>query len=341
MSPGRSPFPGVAREWATRCASGYTRPVQSGQGDEIEHFLDHLAEERRLSRHTIAAYGSDLRQLREFVKREKLGAAILPLTKSELRLWLAFVARGAGPSTLARKMGSVRAFFSFYRGIGRIPSNPAAKMKLPKARRNLPLVVGAQATAELMETPGKETPEALRDSAILEVLYGSGLRVSELTGLNLSSFDLTQGVLFVHGKGKKERRAPLGEKGLGALAAYLAVRPTFRNPKTGTQNEEALFLSSRGNRLGTRRVQELVQKYGAVGVGLPGLHPHALRHACATHMLEGGADLRAIQDMLGHETVATTQRYTHLSSRHLSEVYDRAHPLSAHTALAIIRGPAG
>lgn len=296
--------------------------------EEIEHFLDHLALERHLSRHTIAAYGSDLKQLLDFVRQEKLGDSILALSKAELRLWLSSVARGAGPSTLARKMGSVRTFFSFYRGIGKVSSNPAAKMKLPKVRRKLPLIVGAEATAELMDTPGKETPETLRDSAILEILYGCGLRVSELTGLDLASLDLTQGVLAVRGKGKKERRTPLGDKARSALRGYLAEREFFRNPKTGAQDEEALFLSARGNRLGPRRVQELVQKYGASGVGLPDLHPHALRHACATHMLEGGADLRAIQDMLGHETVATTQKYTHLSSRHLSEVYDRSHPLN-------------
>lgn len=302
--------------------------------DEIEHFLDHLGEERRLSPHTIAAYGRDLKQLLDFVRQEKLGDSILGLSKAELRLWLASVSRGVGPGTLARKMGSVRAFFSFYRGIGKTASSPAAKMKLPRVRRKLPLIVGAEATAELMDTPGKETPEKLRDSAILEVLYGSGLRVSELTGLDLTSVDLTEGILFVHGKGKKQRRTPLGEQARLALGAYLSEREFFRNPKTGRQDENALFLSSRGNRLGPRRVQELVQKYGASGIGLPHLHPHALRHACATHMLEGGADLRAIQDMLGHETVATTQRYTHLSSRHLAEVYDRAHPLNVSSGFA-------
>lgn len=315
--------------------------MQKSPSDEIAHFLEHLAEERRLSRHTIAAYGSDLRQLREFVKRESLGETLLPLSKVELRLWLADVARAAGPSTLSRKMGSVRAFFAFYRGIGRIASSPAAKMKLPKVRRNLPLVVSAPKAADLLDTPGKESPEGLRDSALLEVLYGGGLRVSELTGLNLSSVDLTEGTMFVRGKGKKERRVPLGKMGVAALGAYLEQRSFFSNKKTGTQDPEALFLSTRGNRLGSRRVQEIVQKYGASGVGIPGLHPHALRHACASHMLEGGADLRAIQDMLGHETVATTQRYTHLSAKHLAEVYDRAHPLNSSSLGRRIRDRAG
>lgn len=296
--------------------------------DEIDAFLSHLGQERRLSPHTLTAYGADLRQLKTFVVEEGLGEAILGLSKSEIRLWLARLARTAGSTTLARKMGSLRTFFAFYQSLGRIQSNPAAKMKLPKVRRKLPLVMGPETTSELMETPGQATPSAVRDTAILEVLYGSGLRVSELAGLDLSSIDLSDGVLFVHGKGKKERRAPIGAQAKLSLLAYLEVRPSFRHPKTAEQDIDALFLSARGRRLGVRRIQELVQRYGALGAGLPHLHPHALRHACATHMLEGGADLRAIQDMLGHESIATTQRYTHLSSRHLSEVYDRAHPLN-------------
>lgn len=296
--------------------------------EEIDPFLAHLGQERRLSPHTLEAYGRDLRQLKSFIVEEEIGHRILDLSKSEIRLWLARLARSCGPSTLARKMGALRTFFGFYQSLGRLKSSPAAKMKLPKVRRHLPFVMGPETTSQLMETPGQESATAARDSAILEILYGSGLRVSELAGLDLSSVDVTDRVLFVHGKGKKERRAPLGTHALRALRAYLEVRDSLRHPKTARQDARALFLSSRGRRLGVRRIQELVQKYGALGAGLPRLHPHALRHACATDMLEGGADLRAIQDMLGHESIATTQRYTHLSSKHLTQVYDRAHPLN-------------
>jgi integrase/recombinase XerC len=296
---------------------------------EIRAFLAHLAEERHLSSNTVLAYGSDLQQLLKFAVEQDLGESLLELDKPELRLWLGQVARSAGANTLARKMGSVRAFFRFYQSIGRIDANPAARMRLPKVRRKLPLVISAEASEELMGATGEETPAALRDAAMLELLYGSGLRVSELTKLDLSAIDTRKGVANIQGKGKKERVAPLGAPSLTALRAYQRVRAMIVHPKTGKQDPVALFLGNRGARIGVRRVQEIVQRYGALATGRADLHPHALRHACATHMLEGGADLRAIQDMLGHESVATTQRYTHLSTKKLAEVYDRSHPLAA------------
>jgi integrase/recombinase XerC len=296
---------------------------------EIDAFLAHLRDERRLSPHTVSAYGSDLLHLHAFVERAQLCATFLSVGKPELRLWLRDVSTSVGATTLARKMGSVRAFFRFYQSIGLVEENPAARMRLPKVRRKLPLVVSPEAAVELMEGPQGDSATAARDRAILEVLCGSGLRVSELCGLNLDSIDLHDRFVQVHGKGKKDRRAPLGTQSVAAIRTYLPERAAFVHPKTGKQDPSALFLSTRGNRLGVRRVQELVQNYGSLATGRANLHPHALRHACATHMLEGGADLRAIQDMLGHETVATTQRYTHLSTQKLSEVYDRAHPLAA------------
>lgn len=301
----------------------------ASESREIESFLAYLSHERRLSKHTVSAYGSDLNQLHGFIEERGLCPHLLDVGKPELRLWLREVSMGAGAATLARKMASVRAFFRFYQSIGRVNENPAARMRLPKVRRKLPLVVGPEAAVELMHSPQGEEAVEVRDRAILEVLYGSGLRVSELVGLDLDSVDLHDGFAQVHGKGKKERRAPLGSQSVAALRSYLPKRAALRRPGTGEQDPTALFLSTRGSRLGVRRVQELVQRYGAVATGRSNLHPHALRHACATHMLEGGADLRAIQDMLGHETVATTQRYTHLSTQKLSEVYDRTHPLAA------------
>jgi integrase/recombinase XerC len=175
--------------------------------------------------------------------------------------------------------------------------------------------------------------ERVRDAALLEVLYGSGLRVSELVGLDLDHVALERDELRVLGKGKKERLVPLGTKAREAILAYLGSRPELRNERTGAQDPRALFLGRRGTRLGVRRVQTLVQRYGALGAGRSDLHPHALRHSCATHLLEGGADLRAIQELLGHSSLATTQRYTHVSLDQLMRVYDRAHPL-AHRANA-------
>jgi integrase/recombinase XerC len=199
------------------------------------------------------------------------------------------------------------------------------------------VVLRADAASELVEAPtrqgGEVTPGAslamrLRDRALFELMYGSGLRVGELVALDIDH--LTPGLpeVRVLGKGRKERLVPVGAMAMGALTDYLAVRAHLAHPRDGTIDPVALFVSYRGRRLGVRRVQVLVQRYGAAAVGRPDLHPHALRHSCATHLLEGGADLRAIQELLGHRTLSTTQRYTHLSLEELLRVYDRAHPLA-------------
>jgi integrase/recombinase XerC len=188
-----------------------------------------------------------------------------------------------------------------------------------------------ESAAEVMAAPalasGSDVAQ-LRDSALLEVLYGGGLRVSELAQLDLAAVSLGDKSVRVLGKGKKERVVPLGSKAEEALRAYLSRRVELRHPKTGAQDPAAVFLGQTGRRLGVRWVQKLVRRYGALGAGRPDLHPHALRHSCATHMLEGGADLRAIQEMLGHSSLSTTQRYTHLSLDRLLEVYDKSHPLA-------------
>jgi integrase/recombinase XerC len=248
-----------------------------------------------------------------------------------LRSWLAELARAVTPTTLARKLASVRAFFGWLERETLVRKNPASMLASPKLRRKLPRFVAASAAGEIMEAPAAAAVgevERARDTALLEVLYGSGLRVSELVGLDLSHLALEESSLRVLGKGKKERIVPLGSVAKGAVERYLVRRPELRHPRTGAQDERALFLSRKGMRLGVRRVQTLVQRYGALGAGRGDLHPHALRHSCATHLLEGGADLRAIQELLGHSSLATTQRYTHVSLDQLMAVYDRAHPLA-------------
>jgi integrase/recombinase XerC len=202
----------------------------------------------------------------------------------------------------------------------------------------MPAFLGVDAAREVMRAPrespvasgGSELAEAerLRDAVLLELLYGSGLRVSELTSLDLDQLSLEGQEVRVRGKGRKERLVPVGSRALAAVREYLAVRHRLCHPKTGFIDSKALLLTRRGTRLGTRRVQALVKAYGAVAAGRPDLHPHALRHSCATHMLDGGADLRAIQDLLGHSSLSTTQRYTHLSLQQLMRVYDAAHPLA-------------
>jgi integrase/recombinase XerC len=195
----------------------------------------------------------------------------------------------------------------------------------------MPTFLNVDAAAEVVTTPDTDSAEGLRDRALMETLYAAGLRVSELCGLDLDAVDTdnpTLGSVRVLGKGSKERVVPLGSEAVKAVRAYLERRDELTDPKTGERDPRALFLTKRGARLGVRRVQTLVHQYGALGAGRADLHPHALRHTCATHLLDGGADLRAIQKMLGHASLSTTQRYTHVSIDHLMKVYDSAHPLA-------------
>ena len=301
--------------------------VESLRQREIERFVEYLSGERHFSAHTVSAYRRDLEQLQLFLQESNFAGALVEVDKPELRTWLGELSLRVGPATLARKMASARAFFSFANQIGQRADNPARSMRLPRVRRQVPHVPSPETTAEMLEMAGSsDSAQGLRDTAILEVLYGCGLRVSEVVGLNKSDVDLHQRSAKIRGKGKKERMVPLGDEAARRLEAYLARRGELA--RQADSNEPALFLSARGRRLGARRVQEQVARLGMVAAGRSDIHPHTLRHACATHMLEGGADLRAIQDLLGHETVATTQRYTHLSVQELTRVYDAAHPLA-------------
>jgi len=301
-------------------------------GALIARFRDHLGLERRASPHTVLAYGGDLDELAAFVRARRARAARLDdVDKILLRSWLGELSRRLSSPTLARKLSSVRAFFAWLEREGLTRENPAALLKSPKLRRKLPKFLSADQASEVVEAPlaasGSEV-ERLRDAAMLEMLYGSGLRVSELVGLDTDHVALEREEVRVLGKGRKERLVPIGSKARAALGTYLERRTELRHPRTGRQDPRSLFLGRHGTRLGVRRVQTLVQRYGALGAGRGDLHPHALRHSCATHLLEGGADLRAIQELLGHTSLATTQRYTHVSLDQLVAVYDRAHPMA-------------
>lgn len=307
----------------------------SPRAKELGSFLEYLSLERHYSPHTVNAYRRDLNQLDAYLKEREDDRPFSSLAKDDVRLWLATLARptpaspGVGANTLARKIATVRALFRFQRQVDLRKDNPAAHLKLPRVRRKAATRVTAEGVERLLTGPGEgtEDPCALRDLALLEVLYGSGLRVSELVGLDWSRVDLESRRMVVRGKGKKTRIVPLGQPAADALRTYASIREQLRSAQ-GETEEEAVFLSARGRRLGVRAVQDLVKKYGMVGCGRADLHPHALRHACATHLLEGGANLRAIQDFLGHSSIATTQRYTHLSALRLAAVVDRAHPLA-------------
>ncbi len=297
-------------------------------GAGVHAFLDFLASERRASRHTVAAYRRDLGQLEKFLL-EKRGqeVAMASIDIYLLRQWLGALARIVGPASVARKIAAIKALFRHLHQRGLIDKDPAAELASPKVRRPLPTFLGVDSVREVVESAQDEDPAARRDRAILEVLYGSGLRVAELVGLNLGDVELRAHTVRVIGKGNKERIVPLGRPAVRALERYLAVRAEL--PRRGASpHPTAVFQSTRGARLGVRQVQLMVRRHGALGAGRADLHPHALRHTCATHMLEGGADLRAIQEMLGHASLATTQRYTHVSLEQLMKVYDGAHPLA-------------
>lgn len=302
-------------------------------------FLSDLAGERRASRHTVSAYRRDLAQLCAYVG-ELLGhePRTEEVTLVMLRSWLGELARhggregGASSATIGRKVAAVRALFRHLQRRRVLGSNPAARLKAPKLRRPMPVFLDAETMGEVIESSTGSDVVSLRDRAILETLYAGGLRVSELAGLDIGKLELDGdlGSARVIGKGNKERVVPLGSRAVAALHAYLAARHELLDPSWG--DDDAVFLSPRGRRLGVRRIQEIVKRQGILGAGRSDLHPHALRHSCATHLLDGGADLRSIQELLGHSSLSVTQRYTHTSIDGLIAVYDRAHPLARRRA---------
>ena len=298
----------------------------------IAEFVDHLALERRLSRNTTSAYRRDLEQLADFIRKMNGGpAAPGDVTKFALRGFLGKLAEDRVAASVARKLAAARSFFRYLVRNGVLGESAAELVGTPRVHRRLPVFLSAESAAEVVEAPRASTaaePFRLRDAALLEVLYGCGLRVSELAGLDVGDLSLRDGSVRVTGKGRKERVVPLGDKAAHAVERYLGARNELRDPRTGNLDASALFVGRRGRRVGVRWIQKLSHRYGAQGAGRADLHPHALRHSCATHMLEGGADLRAIQEMLGHSSLSTTQRYTHLSLDRLLEVYDRSHPLA-------------
>ncbi len=310
-------------------------------GRAITRFSEHLASERRASPHTVSAYRRDLQSLAHFMRTRQAGdARLAALDKFLLRAWLGDLAKHVAPPTISRKISSVRSLCDYLLRDGELRQNPTATLASPKLRRKLPRFLPPEAAGDVMGAPltqaGRDVAQ-LRDALALELLYGSGLRVSELASLDLGQISLSQAELRVLGKGRKERMVPVGSKALSALEAYLPRRAELRHPASGFFDAHALLLGQLGRRLSVRWLQALVKRYGALGAGRSDLHPHALRHSCATHMLEGGADLRAIQEMLGHSSLSTTQRYTHVSLDQLLAVYDRAHPMAQASGTAAKR----
>jgi len=298
---------------------------------QIDAFLHRLTAERRASARTAETYGRDLRALHAFVLAQQLPARADALDLRVLRRFLAsFVGKNTGATT-ARKVAALRAFLRDLQRRGEVRDNAAALLRLPKVRKPLPKFLTVHAASEVVESesPHAQHALALRDRAMLELLYGSGIRVSELVSLDLEQLELGARLARVHGKGDKERVVPFGQPCEDALRSYLDARGELRSGRAAAaQDPQAVFLSRLGRRITTRQVQYVVQRLGALGTGRPDLHPHTLRHSCATHLLDAGADLRSIQELLGHASLSTTQRYTHVTVDRLLEVYDKAHPLA-------------
>jgi integrase/recombinase XerC len=287
---------------------------------ELAAFLKRLATERRLSPHTVEAYEHDLRALLDFCEREQI-ASFTALDSFHVRRFAAEShRRGLGARSVARRLSAVRTFLNYLIETGVLKSNVGVHVQAPKAPRRLPATLDADQVASLLAISGDD-PATLRDRAMLELFYSSGLRLAELVGLDLGAVDAADRTVRVLGKGSKARVVPVGKQALAALADWLAVRSELARP-----GELALFVGRRGERVSPRTVQKRVNEWAKRQGTTTGVHPHMLRHSFATHVLESSRDLRAVQEMLGHASLSTTQIYTHLDFQHLATVYDQAHP---------------
>jgi Site-specific recombinase XerD len=297
----------------------------------LADFVEHLVKGRGCSAHTVRAYTGDLRNLFAHLSRTD-GPGPEEVSLRELRTWLANQhAAGADRSTLQRRAASVRTFFAWAAATGRVSGDPARGLRSPRVDRRLPptlevdharLMLDRLAERAAATEDPTDRAAALRDSAILEVLYSTGIRVSELCGLELADQDRERELLRVLGKGGKQRVVPLGGPARRSLDAWLAVRGMLAAPGAGA----AIFVGDRGGRIDPRVVRRIVHRSLAAVPEAPNLGPHGLRHAMATHLLEGGADLRAVQELLGHSSLATTQLYTHVTTERLRTAYQQAHP---------------
>lgn len=301
----------------------------------IDEYIDYLKSQKGYSPHTLRSYRVDLTQFFRFLvekrRKERDSEPRMDWESTdfgEIREYLAGLYGRCKRKTIARKLSAVRSFFAFAERRGLTASNPAAEISTPRQEQYIPTYLPVDQMFSLLEMPDREKPLGLRDLALLEVLYSCGLRVSELAGLNPGSIDFPQRLVRVLGKGNKERIVPIGRKAAGVLRDYLEATRALRE-KGGMKPEQApLFMNVRGRRLSTRSIENIVKRYGRECGLLTDISPHALRHTFATHLLDGGADLRSVQELLGHVSLSTTQRYTHVSLDKLMEVYDRAHPRS-------------
>jgi len=293
--------------------------------DDIKKYKSYLVAERNYSEHTVRAYMTDLTQFMNFLKKNRLPADTknIDITKIEeidIREFIGRLYNKNSKASISRKLTSIRNFLEFLIRQGKIASNPAKLVPIPKGERRTPAFLTVDEVFVLVEKPDDNEVLGVRDRAILELLYSSGLRVSELNGIKTGDTDLTSSFVKVLGKGGVERIVPIGSKAINAIKYFLEKRNEL------TPKVDYLFINSRGGRLSVRSIARIVKKYANLS-GIPkNISPHVLRHTFATHLLGSGADLRAIQEMLGHKSLSTTQRYTHASIEKIMEVYDKTHP---------------
>lgn len=299
--------------------------------EAIKGFLRYLSTERNLSAHTQRNYLSDLSQFGEFLKKtlKKDNLSTEDFCKADQLMIRAFLSdsfdKGIAKSSLARKVSALRTFFNYLVRESQMASNPGKMVSTPKKERHLPRFLSVDEIERLLNAPLRGDILTVRDRAILETFYSSGLRIGEIVALDLEDINFTDKLIRVKGKGRKERIVPIGTKAIEAIREYQALPLSPRYHAGAWEREVPLFLNRYGKRMTTRSVHRIVEKYKKIS-GLWDITPHSIRHSFATHILNGGADLRSVQEMLGHASLSTTQRYTHVSMDKLMEIYDRAHP---------------
>lgn len=299
--------------------------------EAFEQFLQHLKYERNLSAHTLRNYASDLGQFRDHLLRieRREDISVEQIDRLTIREWMSSLhAADKKKASIARKLASLRTFFQFLVREGKLESNPAKLVATPRIERKLPNHLSMEDAVRFIETPDINTDLGRRDRAIIEFLYATGIRVSELVGINMGDIDFRERMVRVMGKRKKQRIVPFHDHALQALMLYLETsRKAFLNEcPPAERDERAVFLHRRGGRITTRSVGRLIDKYIKQCADIHDISPHSLRHSFATHLLDQGADLRDIQELLGHARLSTTQIYTQVSMEKMIEVYDRAHP---------------
>ncbi|MEN8258601.1 MAG: tyrosine recombinase XerC [Thermodesulfobacteriota bacterium] len=291
----------------------------------LKHFLAWLRVERGYSNHTVDNYQRDILEFSAFVEDKPLAG----LDAKDVRAWVFYLNGKNKANSVARKISALRTFFRYLLRQGVLEVDPTASVSMPKLGKHIPVFLSVDEVFSLLEEPGAQDQFQRRDTALLELLYSTGMRVAEIVNLNLEQVDFGAEMVRVIGKGKKERLIPVGSQALDALTLYLENRALLlaKKRQQGKRiDENALFLNNRGGRLTTRSIERMVQAYAVrAGITAP-VTPHALRHSFATHLLEMGADLRVVQELLGHASLSTTQKYTHLTVDHLMAVYDKAHP---------------